>query len=130
MAVSRASSSRFSSVRAFSGKAFSGKAFSKSANRSLEHHELFSLLAATFQALGDSTRVRIVWALSKTELCVGDIARLLSMSQPAVSHHLRLLRNMRLVKVRREGRISFYQLDDAHISRLLAEGIEHVEDLL
>jgi DNA-binding transcriptional ArsR family regulator len=98
--------------------------------KQIQNRELFSLLAATFQALGDSTRVQIVWALSKTELCVGEIAELLGMSQPAVSHHLRMLRNMRLVKVRRSGRTSFYQLDDAHISKLLAEGIEHVEDLL
>ena len=98
--------------------------------KQFKNRDLFSLLAATFQALGDSTRVQIIWALSRAELCVGDIAELLEMSQPAVSHHLRTLRNMRLVKVRRQGRTSFYQLDDDHISRLLAEGIEHVEDLL
>lgn len=92
--------------------------------------EMLSLLAATFQALGDPSRVQIIWTLSRSELCVGDIAELLEMSQPAVSHHLRMLRNMRLVRVRRSGRTSFYQLDDAHIARLLNEGIEHVEDLL
>jgi ArsR family transcriptional regulator, lead/cadmium/zinc/bismuth-responsive transcriptional repressor len=96
----------------------------------LKSRKLFVLLAETFQALGDTSRVQIVWALSKEELCVGDIANLLSMSQPAVSHHLRTLRNLRLVKVRRDGRTSFYSLDDEHIQRLLNEGIEHVEDLL
>jgi ArsR family transcriptional regulator, lead/cadmium/zinc/bismuth-responsive transcriptional repressor len=96
----------------------------------LRSKETFILLAETFQALGDPSRVQIVWALSKGELCVGDIAQLLSMSQPAVSHHLRTLRNLHLVRVRRDGRTSFYSLDDEHIERLLHEGIEHVEDLL
>ena len=96
----------------------------------LRNKELFTLLASTFQALGDTSRVQIVWALSKGEFSVGDIAELLEMSQPAVSHHLRMLRNLRLVKVRRSGRTSFYSLDDDHITRLLHEGIEHVEDLL
>jgi DNA-binding transcriptional ArsR family regulator len=96
----------------------------------LKSRKLFVLLAETFQALGDTSRIQIVWALSKEELCVGDIAILLSMSQPAVSHHLRTLRNLRLVKVRRDGRTSYYSLDDEHIQRLLNEGIEHVEDLL
>jgi ArsR family transcriptional regulator len=96
----------------------------------LKSRETFVLLAETFQALGDTSRVQIVWALSQRELCVGDIAQLLAMSQPAVSHHLRTLRNLRLVKVRRDGRTSFYSLDDDHIEGLLREGIEHVEDLL
>ena len=92
--------------------------------------QLFSLLADTFKALGDYSRVQIVWALSHGELCVGDIAELLSMSQSAVSHHLRTLRNLRLVRVRREHRTLFYSLDDEHIEHLLKEGIVHVEDLL
>lgn len=90
----------------------------------------FFLLAETFQALGDSSRVQIVWSLAHKELSVGDLAETHQMSQPAVSHHLRTLRNMRLVKVRKEGRTSFYSLDDAHISRILKEGMRHVEDLL
>lgn len=92
--------------------------------------KLFLLLAETFQALGDSSRIQIVWVLSKGERSVGDVAQLLQMSQPAVSHHLRTLRNLRLVQVRREGRTSFYSLDDEHIERLLSEGIKHVEDFL
>lgn len=90
----------------------------------------FVLLAETFQTLGDPSRLRIVWALSVKEHCVGEIATLLAMSQPAVSHHLRMLRTLRLVKVRREGRTSVYSLDDEHIERLLREGAKHVEDLL
>jgi DNA-binding transcriptional ArsR family regulator len=96
----------------------------------LRERGVFYLLAETFQALGDSSRIQIVWALSKGELCVNDIAELVGMSQPAISHHLRTLRNLRLVRVRREGRTAFYSLDDHHIERLLQEGIEHVEDLL
>lgn len=91
---------------------------------------MFILLAETFQALGDSSRIQIVWALSHGELCVGNIAEVLEMSQPTVSHHLRTLRNLKLVKIRKEGRTSFYSLDDEHIEHLLKEGIEHVEDLM
>ena len=99
-------------------------------SEALKSKRVFLLLAETFQALGDSSRVQIVWALSKGELCVNEISDLLEMSQPAVSHHLRTLRNLKLVHVRREGRISHYSLDDEHIDSLLREGIEHVEDML
>lgn len=96
----------------------------------LRSKQMFLLLAETFQALGDSSRIQIVWALSHGELSVGTLAELLEMSQPAVSHHLRTLRNLKLVKFRREGRTAYYSLDDEHIERLLKEGIEHVEDFL
>ena len=92
--------------------------------------ELFERLAETFQALGDASRVRIIWALSHGELSVGTIAEILEMSQPAVSHHLRTLRNLRLVRVRKEGTSAFYALDDVHIEGLLKEGTEHVLDLM
>jgi len=90
----------------------------------------FQLLAETFKALGDPTRVQIVWALTHGELCVTDIANLLSVSASAISHHLRTLRNLRLVKIRRDHRTLFYSLDDEHIEHLLEEGMEHVEDLI
>ena len=96
----------------------------------LKAKKMFLLLAETFQALGDSSRIQIVWALSHGELRVGDLTELLSMTQPAVSHHLRTLRNLKLVKARREGRAIHYSLDDDHIERLLVEGIKHVEDFL
>ncbi len=99
-----------------------------SANK--DARRLFELLAETFKTLGDYSRVQIVWVLSHGELCVGDIAELVSMSPSAVSHHLRTLRNLKLVNVRREHRTVFYSLDDSHIEHLLDEGIEHVEDLL
>lgn len=91
---------------------------------------LFQLLAETFKALGDPTRVQIIWALSHGELCVTDIAELLVVSPSAISHHLRTLRNLHLVKVRRDHRTLYYSLDDHHIEHLLEEGIEHVEDLI
>jgi DNA-binding transcriptional ArsR family regulator len=83
-------------------------------------------LAETFKVLGDGTRVRILDALAHSELCVGDLAALLGLTESAVSHQLRLLRGMRLVRPRREGRLIFYTLDDDHIVRLFAQGLEHV----
>jgi ArsR family transcriptional regulator, lead/cadmium/zinc/bismuth-responsive transcriptional repressor len=87
-------------------------------------------LTETFRVLGDVTRVRILDALSRSELCVCDIARLLGLSESAVSHQLRLLRGMRLVRPRREGRMMFYTLDDQHIVGLFEQGLEHVEERL
>jgi ArsR family transcriptional regulator, lead/cadmium/zinc/bismuth-responsive transcriptional repressor len=98
--------------------------------RAMRARRMFALLAETFRALGDTSRVELIWCLSQGELCVGDLAQLLGISQPAVSHHLRTLRNLKLVRVRKAGRVSFYALDDEHIDRLLREGIKHVEDLL
>ncbi len=83
-------------------------------------------LAETFNALGDPTRVQIIYALSQKELCVCDLASLLCMSQSAVSHQLRLLRNLRLVRFRRQGKIVYYSIDDRHIVNLFAQGLEHV----
>ena len=85
-------------------------------------------LAETFKALGDVTRVRILDALSRTELCVGDLAALLGSSESAVSHQLRLLRSMRLVRSRRDGRHIYYVVDDDHIAKLFKQGLEHVQE--
>jgi ArsR family transcriptional regulator len=85
-------------------------------------------LAETFRVLGDNTRVRILDALSRAELCVCDIARLLGLTESAVSHQLRLLRGMRLVRPRRSGRMVFYALDDQHIVGLFEQGLEHVQE--
>ena len=84
-------------------------------------------LARTFQALADPTRVRIISALVKTELCVCDIAALLGVSQSAISHQLRQMRDLRLVKARKKGRIVYYTLDDEHISDLFYRGLEHLD---
>ena len=83
-------------------------------------------LADTFKVLGDPTRIKLIQALSIKELCVCDLATLLDMSQSAVSHQLRVLRNMRLVKYRREGKVVYYSLDDSHIVNLFAEGLDHI----
>jgi DNA-binding transcriptional ArsR family regulator len=83
-------------------------------------------LAETFGALSDPTRVRIIFALSEQELCVFDLARLLGLTGSAVSHQLRLLRGQRLVRYRKEGKISYYSLDDDHIRNLMEECIKHV----
>lgn len=85
-------------------------------------------LADTFSALGDPTRVRILDALSHGELCVCDLAAVLGLSQSAVSHQLRLLRGMRLVRPRRDGRMVFYSLDDRHIMSLFRQTLRHVEE--
>ena len=85
-------------------------------------------LAETFRILGDATRVRILDALSRAELCVGDLATLIGLSESAVSHQLRVLRGSRLVRPRRAGQMIFYSLDDQHIVRLFAQGLEHVQE--
>lgn len=83
-------------------------------------------LADIFKVLGDATRAKILLALSKGELCVCDISHVLDLSLSAVSHQLRLLRNLGLVKYRNEGRMAFYTLDNDHIMRLVEEGIKHI----
>jgi ArsR family transcriptional regulator, lead/cadmium/zinc/bismuth-responsive transcriptional repressor len=85
-------------------------------------------LAETFSALGDPTRVRMLDALSHGELCVCDLAAVLGLSQSAVSHQLRLLRNIRLVRPRRDGRVVFYSLDDQHIMSIFKQTLQHVEE--
>lgn len=85
-----------------------------------------SLLAETFKALSDPSRVRIVSVLAEAELCVCDLAAALGMSQSAVSHQLRTLRDLHLVRWRREGRQIFYALDDEHVTDLFQRGLDHV----
>jgi ArsR family transcriptional regulator len=86
------------------------------------------VLAETFRVLGDPTRVRILDALSTGELCVCDIATMVGISESAVSHQLRLLRGMRLVRPRRAGRQVYYTVDDHHIVELLRQGLTHVQE--
>ncbi|MDR2514174.1 MAG: metalloregulator ArsR/SmtB family transcription factor [Christensenellaceae bacterium] len=83
-------------------------------------------LAELFKVLGDPTRVRILQALDAHTLCVCDIAQALLMTQSAISHQLRVLRQARLVRARREGRSVFYELDDDHVSQMFKRGLEHV----
>ena len=85
-------------------------------------------LAETFKVLGDTTRVRILDALSRAEVCVCDLAAMLKVTESAVSHQLRLLRSLRLVKSRRDGRHIYYTLADQHIVKLFEQGLEHVQE--
>ena len=83
-------------------------------------------LADLFKLFGDSTRISILWALSESEMCVCDLCALLQMKQPAVSHQLKNLKQARVVKARRDGKVIYYSLDDDHIRKLLNLGMEHV----
>ena len=98
--------------------------------RRIHEHPLAESMAAqlaeTFKALADPTRVRILHALLHAELCVGDLAAVLEMSESAVSHQLRLLRGLRVVRARREGKQVFYALDDEHVTRLFQLSLEHL----
>ena len=85
-------------------------------------------LGNLFKALGDETRAKVLFCLSRAELCVCDVASVMEMSVQAVSHHLRLLRAMNLVKYRKEGKLVYYSLDDAHVEHLIAEGLAHVQE--
>lgn len=90
--------------------------------------EILYELAELFKVFGDSTRIRILYVLFENELCVGDIAELLNMSQSSVSHQLRILKDAKLVKFRREGKSIFYALDDDHVYHIIEMGMEHVEE--
>lgn len=100
------------------------------ARQAMKSTESVATLAETFKVLGDPTRLRIVYALSRDELCVCDLATALGVSQSVVSHSLRSLRQMRLVRYRKEGKIAYYALDDAHIGSLLDDGFRHVDEQL
>ena len=93
----------------------------------LDEDILFDL-ADFFRLFGDSTRVKILYALSQSELCVGDIAELLNMTQSAISHQLRVLKQSKLVKYRREGKAVLYSLADGHVTTILKQGLEHIEE--
>jgi DNA-binding transcriptional ArsR family regulator len=85
-------------------------------------------LADLFKVFGDSTRIKIICALLHSELCVCDIAALLGMTKSSISHQLRALRQAKLVKNRREGKVVFYALDDEHVGAILAAGLVHVQE--
>ena len=85
-------------------------------------------LAELFKMFGDSTRVKILYALLESELCVCDIAKLLDVTQSAVSHQMRVLKSGKLVKCRREGKVMFYSLADDHVVSIIGQGMEHVEE--
>ena len=96
--------------------------------QNLPADEVLYELAELFRIFGDSTRVKILYALFESELCVGDIAQVLGMSQSSVSHQLRVLKAGKIVKFRREGKAVFYSLDDDHVRSIVDLGMKHVEE--
>ena len=92
----------------------------------LPQDEVLYDLAELFKIFGDSTRIKILYALLEAELCVCDIAKLMDVSQSAVSHQLRVLKGSKLVKFRREGKTLYYSLADEHVFRILSQGMEHI----
>lgn len=86
------------------------------------------LLVRTFKAMGDPTRLKILWALQHEEMCVCDVAALLGVTESAVSHQLRTLRNLDLVANRRDGTVLYYRLNDHHVSKLVNLALEHVKE--
>ena len=89
--------------------------------------ELYDL-AELFKVFGDSTRIRILFVLFEAEVCVCDLAEVLNMTQSAISHQLRILKQSKLVKSRREGKSIFYSLADAHVRTIISQGMEHIEE--
>ncbi len=85
-------------------------------------------LSELFKIFGDSTRIKILYAMFDTELNVGDMAKILNLSQSSVSHQLRILKDAKLVKFRRDGKSMYYSLDDEHVRMILSLGMEHVEE--
>ena len=83
-------------------------------------------LAELFKVFGDTTRLKILYALFESEMCVCDIAQLLGVTQTAVSHQLRVLKTNKLVKFRKEGKNAFYSLADEHVTKIIAQGMEHI----
>ncbi|MBI4428641.1 MAG: winged helix-turn-helix transcriptional regulator [Ignavibacteriales bacterium] len=100
----------------------------RSALKNLANDEKIIDLSETFKVLSDPTRLKIVMALSKDELCTFDIAKVLGVSESAVSHQLRLLKTLRLVKQRKNGKMVFYSLDDEHIEDLIRVASRHISE--
>ena len=97
-------------------------------NAHMPDEDLLIDLAELYRVFGDSTRIRILYALFESEMCVCDIAQVLGMSISAISHQLRVLKQARLVKYRREGKTVFYALSDDHVRSIINQGLEHVEE--
>jgi ArsR family transcriptional regulator, lead/cadmium/zinc/bismuth-responsive transcriptional repressor len=101
----------------------------KSVKNKMKTERFYHYLAETFKAMSDPTRTKIIYALcQENEICVHDIAAIIGTTNSAISHQLRTLRNMKLVKYNKIGRVAYYSLDDIHINNLFAEGLRHVEE--
>lgn len=85
-------------------------------------------LAELFKVFGDSTRIRILWALDESEMCVCDIAALLCMTPSAISHQLRVLKHSNLVKSRRDGKVVYYSMKDDHVKLIFKQGLDHIKE--
>ena len=94
--------------------------------RAMPEDEILYDLAELFKIFGDSTRIKILYVLFESEMCVCDIAKLLGMTQSAISHQLRSLKQSKLVKYRREGKTLFYSLADGHVRTILGQGMDHI----
>ena len=97
-------------------------------NAQMPDEEILYDLAELFKVFGDSTRIKILYVLFESEMCVCDIAQLLNMNQSAISHQLRVLKQSKLVKYRRDGKTVFYSLADGHVRSILGQGMEHVAE--
>ncbi len=95
---------------------------------SMPDEEMFYRLSELYKVFGDSTRIKILYALFEAEMCVCDIAALLGMNQSAISHQLRVLKQSQLVKFRRDGKAIYYSLDDDHVRTIIGMGIEHLTE--
>lgn len=93
-----------------------------------DNTDLLTDLATFYKVFGDPTRLRILFALGVSELCVCDIAASLQMTHSAISHQLRILKQSRLVKTRKEGKSVYYRLHDPHVQKILAQGFEHIQE--
>lgn len=96
--------------------------------KAMPDEEVLYDLAEFYKVFADSTRIKILYVLLQSEMCVCDIGRILGVSQSAVSHQLRILKQMQLVKYRREGKTIFYSLSDGHIKTILSQGLEHINE--
>lgn len=97
-------------------------------SQKMPEEELLYDLADLFKVFGDTTRVKVLWALSESEMCVCDIANLLKMTQSAISHQLRILKQSRLVKYRKDGKVVYYSLDDMHVKQIFDYAMIHINE--
>jgi ArsR family transcriptional regulator len=99
-----------------------------SVSKKMPKEEALYDLAELFKVFGDTTRIRILWALDEAEMCVCDIAYLLNMTQSAISHQLRVLKQAKLVRSRKEGKVVYYSLDDEHVRMIFDQGLVHINE--
>ena len=97
-------------------------------NENMPDEEILYDLAELYKVFGDSTRIKILYVLFESEMCVYDIARLLNMTQSAISHQLKVLKQSKLIRYRREGKTVFYSLSDDHVRTIIDQGMEHISE--